>query len=144
MAIFGLAGLLRLRRLGEERAAYDMVRARSRAAELAHERHQLLDQLSDHGHDARDVRGIAAISAARASTSTMLSDLQALAATQQRIVGDAEERHRIAKRDVRTVEKLEERHDEVERAEELRLEQTVLDELAGRLRSRLPEHGGPS
>lgn len=144
MAIFGLAGLLRLRRLGEERAAYDMVRARSRAAELAHERHQLMDQLKDHGHEAKDVRGITAISAARASTSTMLSDLQALASTQQRIVRDAEDRHRAAKRDVRTVEKLEERHGETERAEELRVEQVALDELAGRLRRRLTDQGDPS
>lgn len=132
MAIFGLAALLKLRRLGEERAAYDMVRSRSRAAELAHERHQLLDQLSDHGHDARDVRGIAAIAAARASTSGMLADLEALAAAQRQLVAQAEEAHRIARREVRTVEKLEERYDEEQRAEELRAEQTALDEIAGR------------
>lgn len=134
MAIFSLAGLLRLRRLNEERAAYEVVRSRSRAAELAHERHQLIDQLVDHGHDAADVRGIAAISAARASTATMLADLGALAATQQRLVAEAEAQHRDALRSVRTVEKLEERHDVAERQEELRLEQIALDELAGRPR----------
>lgn len=136
MAVFSLAGLLRVRRLKEERAAHEMVRARSRAAELAHERHELLDQLTDHGHDARDVRGIAAISAARASTSTMLADLEALRMAQEQAVAEAEERHRAAKREVRTVEKLEERHDEVTRVEAQRVEQSVLDELAARARVR--------
>ena len=92
MAVFGLAGLLRIRRLKEERAAYEMVRARSRASELASERHQLLDQLDDHAHEARDVRA---------------------------------------------VEKLEEKHVEEEREIELRGEQTILDELASRARLRL-------
>lgn len=136
MAVFGLAGLLRIRRLKEERAAHELVRARSRAAELAHERHELIDQLSDHGHDARDVRGIAAISAARASTSTMLADLEALAMSQRRAVDGAETLHRAARREVRTVEKLEERHVDAARADEQRAEQTALDELAARARRR--------
>ncbi|MGN6444387.1 flagellar FliJ family protein [Amnibacterium sp.] len=137
MAVFGLAGLLRIRRLKEERAAYEMVRARSRASELAHERHQLLDQLDDHAHEARDVQGIHAIAAARASTSGMLADLEALSATQRRLVADAEDAHREARRDVRAVEKLEEKHDATERETELRGEQTILDELASRARHRL-------
>jgi flagellar FliJ protein len=137
MAVFGLAGLLRIRRLKEERAAYEMVRARSRASELASERHQLLDQLEDHAHEARDVRGIHALSAARASTSGMLTELEALSLTQRRLVTDAEAAHREARRDVRAVEKLEEKHVEGERENELRGEQTILDELASRARLRL-------
>ena len=137
MAVFGLAGLLRIRRLKEERAAHEMVRARSRASELAQERHQLLDQLEDHAHEAKDVRGIHALSAARASTSTMLSDLEALSLTQHRLVADAEDAHRRARREVRTVEKLEEKHEEVQREADLRAEQTILDELACRARFRL-------
>ena len=137
MVVFGLAGLLRIRRLKEERAAHEMVRARSRASEIAQDRHQLLDQLVDHSHEARDVRGISAIAAARVSTSTMLADLQALVMTQQRLVTEAEERHLRARRDVRSVEKLEEKHEEAERAAELRGEQAVLDELAARARLRL-------
>lgn len=137
MAVFGLAGLLRIRRLKEERAAHEMVRARSRASELADERHQLLDQLVDHSHDARSVRGIHALSAARASTSTMLADLEALAITERRLLAEAEEAHRVARREVRTVEKLEEKHDLEEREADLRAEQTVLDELAARTRARL-------
>ncbi|MGT2425898.1 flagellar FliJ family protein [Amnibacterium kyonggiense] len=137
MAVFGLAGLLRIRRLKEERAAHEMVRARSRASELANERHQLLEQLDDHAHEARDVRGIHALSAARASTSGMLADLEALSLTQRRLVAEAEDAHREARRDVRAVEKLEEKHGEQERDAEIRGEQTILDELAARARSRL-------
>ncbi|GAA2751325.1 flagellar FliJ family protein [Amnibacterium kyonggiense] len=139
MAVFGLAGLLRIRRLKEERAAHEMVRARSRASELAHERHQLLDQLDDHAHEARDVRGIHALSAARASTSGMLADLEALSLTQRRLVAEAEDAHREARREVRAVEKLEEKHGEQEREAELRGEQTILDELAARARLRLQQ-----
>jgi flagellar FliJ protein len=142
MAVFGLAGLLRIRRLKEERAAHEMVRARSRASELAQERHQLLDQLDDHAHEAKDVRGIHALSAARASTSTMLSDLEALSLTQRRLVADAEDAHREARREVRTVEKLEEKHDVAQREAELRDEQTILDELASRARLRLQREAG--
>jgi flagellar FliJ protein len=142
MAVFGLAGLLRIRRLKEERAAYEMVRARSRASELAGERHQLLDQLDDHAHEARSVRGMHALSAARASTSTMLSDLEALSLTQQRLVAEAEEQHRTARREVRAVEKLEEKHVEEQHVTELRGEQTILDELASRARARLQREAG--
>lgn len=134
MAVFGLAGLLRIRRLKEERAAHELVRARSRASELAQERHRLLDQLGDHAHEARDVRGIHALSAARASTATMLSDLEALSLTQHRLVTAAEGAHQEARREVRTVEKLEEQHDAVQRETELRGEQTILDEVAVRAR----------
>ena len=137
MVVFGLAGLLRIRRLKEERAAHEMVRARSRASELADERHSLLEQLGDHGHDARSVRGIHALSAARASTSTMLADLEALAITERRLLAEAEEAHRLARREVRTVEKLEEKYDAEQHDAELRAEQTILDELAARTRLRL-------
>lgn len=135
MAAFSLAGLLRIRRLKEDRAAYEMQRARSRASELAQERHQLLEALDDHGHDSASVRHIAALSAARASTSSLLADLEALSQTQRRVVADTEEQYRAARRDVRTVEKLEEKHAVQERETDLRDEQKVLDELAGRVRS---------
>lgn len=144
---FSLAALLRLKRLREDQAAFEVGRARSRASELAAERHQLIDRLSDHGHDARDVRAIAAISAARASTSVALADLEALRLTVERSLEAAAAVHRAARRDTRVLEKLEERHAELARIEELRAEQTVLDELAGRTRPRLEsaeDQGGAS
>jgi flagellar protein FliJ len=136
MAIFSLAALLRLKQLRENQAASEMGHARSRASELASQRHQLIDRLSDHGHDARDVRGIAAISAARASTSMMLTELEALRITLERSVEAAEAAHRAARRDTRMLEKLEERAAEADRVEQLRVEQLALDELAARARAR--------
>jgi flagellar protein FliJ len=136
MAGFSLAALLRLKQLREDQAANEMGHARSRASELASQRHQLIDRLSDHGHDARDVRGIAAISAARASTSMMLTELEALRITLERSVETAEAAHRAARRDTRMLEKLEERSAEADRVEELRVEQLALDELAARARAR--------
>jgi flagellar protein FliJ len=141
MAVFSLAGLLRLRRLREDQAAAEVGRARSRASEIAAERHQLIGTLSDHGHEARDVRGIAAISAARASTSTMLADLEALHVAQAEVLARAEAEHRATRRATLSVEKLEERHDAESRAEELRGEQAALDEIAGRPR---PHAGEPA
>jgi flagellar FliJ protein len=73
----------------------------------------------------------------------MLADLEALALTQRRLLAEAEEGHRAARREVRTVEKLEEKHDEAEREAELRGEQTILDELANRARGRLHREGEP-
>jgi flagellar FliJ protein len=141
MTEFRLAALLRLRRLREDRTRVEATRARSRASELAAERHQLLGALSDHGHDARDVRGITAVAVARASTSVMLADLQALQTQQDEVLRDAEDAYRAARRDVRTVERLEDRHAESERAEALRGEQVVLDEIAARTRSAGPGAG---
>ncbi|MGN6742208.1 MAG: flagellar FliJ family protein [Amnibacterium sp.] len=135
MAVFSLAGLLRLRRLREDQAAAEVGRARSRASEIASQRHQLIDTLSDPEHEARDVRGIAASSAARASTSTMLADLEALHVAQAEVVAEAEARHRAARRDTLSFEKLEERHEAAARSDELRAEQAALDELAGRARA---------
>lgn len=132
MADFSLAGLLRLRKLKEERAAAELAAHRSRASQLAAERHQLIDTLSDHGHDARDVQGIAALSAARASATAMLAELDAMRAAQLDLAAAAERVHGDARRDTRTVEKLEERHVERRRTAELRAEQLVIDELASR------------
>lgn len=132
MTEFRLAALLRLRRLREDQSQAEASRARSRASELAAERHQLLGTLSDHDPDARDVRGITAISVARAATSVMLADLQALQTQQDEVLRAAEEQHRAARREVRTVEKLEDRHAAAERAQSLHAEQVVLDEIAAR------------
>lgn len=81
------------------------------------------------------MRGIAAIAAARASTSTMLAELQALQITQQARVDEAAAAHREARREVKTIEKLEERHIDAERAEALRVDQIAIDELASRMRA---------
>jgi flagellar FliJ protein len=132
MATFPLAALLRLRRLREDQAAASVGRARSRASQLAAQRGRLIDTLSDRDSDTTDIRGIAAMAAARASAAVMLSDLEGLRQAQERAVDEAEGEHRTARREAAVVQKLEERHGEQERARELSAEQAALDELAGR------------
>jgi flagellar protein FliJ len=134
MSTFPLAGLLRLRRLKEDLAAAEVGDARSRASRLAAQRHQLIGALSDHDTGTRDVSAVAALAAARSAAAVMLADLDALRAAQDRAVALAEGEHRRALQDTAAVEKLEERHGQRQRVLDLRAEQGVLDELAGRAR----------
>ncbi|WP_286278495.1 flagellar FliJ family protein [Naasia aerilata] len=127
---FSLAGLLRLRRLQEDESAGRLLRARSRASELAAQRTHVRDSLVD--DEAVSVESMHAISAARASTSSMLADLKNLELEQDAEVARAAAEHAAARAQTLALEKLEERHAEEQAAEELRAEQTVLDELAGR------------
>lgn len=134
---FSLAGLLRLRRLQEDESAGRLLRARSRASELAAQRTHVRDSLAD--DEAVSVESMHAISAARASTSSMLADLKNLELEQSAEVDRAAVEHEAARAQTLALEKLEERHAAEQAAEELRAEQTVLDELAGRSRLR-PRH----
>ncbi|MFW8745180.1 hypothetical protein [Mesorhizobium japonicum] len=68
----------------------------------------------------------------------MLADLAQLERMQAEEVARLEEAHHAARRAARGIEKLETRHGLAVQAEELRAEQRVLDELAGRTR---PETG---
>jgi flagellar FliJ protein len=132
MAVFPLAGLLRLRRLKEDLAAAEVGNARSRASRLAAQRHQLIVTLPEADPEKRDVSAVAALAASRAAAATMLGDLEALRVEHDRAVAVAEGEHRRARQETAAVEKLEERHGERQRALDLRAEQHVLDELAGR------------
>jgi flagellar FliJ protein len=133
---FTLAGLLRLRRLQEDESAGRLVRARSRASELAAQRTHVRDSLVE--DEAVSIESLHAISAARASTSSMLADLKNLEVEQSAEVQRAASEHAAARAQTLALEKLEERHAEQQAAEELRAEQTVLDELTGRNRHRKP------
>jgi flagellar FliJ protein len=131
---FSLAGLLRLRRLQEDESADRLRRARSRASELAAQRSHVRDSLLD--DEAVSIESMHAISAARASTSSMLADLRNLETEQAEEVDRAAAEHAAARAQTLALEKLEERHAEQQAAEELRAEQSALDELAGRSRRR--------
>lgn len=130
---FSLAGLLRLRRLREDEAAGQLLRARSRASELAAQRTHVRDALLP--DEATSVESIHAISAARASTSSMLADLRNLEVEQAAEVERARVAHATARQATLALEKLEERHSEAAAAAELHAEQAALDELAGRTRA---------
>jgi flagellar FliJ protein len=127
---FSLSGLLRLRRLQQNAAGGELLRARSRASELAAQRTHVRDAVLGAGDDSDSIATMHAIAAARSSTSSMLADLSVLEAEASRTVDAAAREHAATRRAVLSIEKLEERHRIEERIEELRNEQNVLDELA--------------
>lgn len=139
MADFTLAGLLRLRRRQEDQAAGNLLRARSRASELAAQRTHVRESMLDSGDEVASVEAMHAVSAARASTSSMLADLRTLELQQEEEVERARAAHATARADRKAIEKLGTRHDAEQVAERLRLEQAALDEIAGRR----PRTGGP-
>ena len=138
MREFSLAGLLRLRKLQQDAAGGSLLRARSRASELAAQRTHVRDAMLGAGQDSDSISTMHAIAAARASTSSMLTDLSVLESEAQHGVDAALREHAIARRAVLSVEKLEARHREQARLEELRDEQKTLDELS--LRGPLTGH----
>ena len=143
---FPLAGLLRLRKLQEDQAAAALSAARGRADDVRRRGRRLRDGLSPStglpstglrtssasADTAGSVEHIVAIAAARASTSSMLSELEALG----RSTADEEARtladHQESRRRALTLEKLEGAHLAAEAVERGRQEQKVLDELAVR------------
>lgn len=133
MAAFRLGGLLRLRRLQEDQAAAELARAnaRRRAAEVRRDASQeMLAQglLPQHG----DVLTFQAGVAARAAMTGLVGEaVIALQATTDH-AGRATETWSDARTRAVTLSKLEDRHTASVQAEELRLEQLVLDEAAAR------------
>ncbi|WP_210479808.1 flagellar FliJ family protein [Naasia sp. SYSU D00948] len=138
MADFSLAGLLRLRRRQEDQAAGALLRARSRASELAAQRTGVREAMLEHPEEAGSIEALHAIAAARASTSSMLADLRSLQVEHEAEVDRAAAAHEKARAARIALEKLETRHAEAQIAAELRGEQAVLDELAGRPARRNP------
>lgn len=137
--LFRLAGLLRLRRMQEEAARAQL--ARTRAAEHARKREQAKVRavLGASAVDVSSAETVQSIAAARASSSSMLGELDALLARDAADVEAAAVVHRSARTATMQLEKLEERHAGRARAEALRGEQKALDEHAGRVATRPDE-----
>lgn len=141
MSAFRLAGLLRLRKLQEDAVRAEL--ARGRATEVTRRRNaqRVRGVLGESAVDASSVEAVQSIAAARASSSSMLGELDALLQQDQAAVLAAEAAHAEAKTRTTQLEKLEEQHAARERRTELRAEQSRLDEHAGRARAR---NGGAS
>ncbi|NKX53614.1 flagellar FliJ family protein [Arthrobacter mobilis] len=127
---FPLAGLLRLRRLQQDQAAGELAAANARLQENGRNIMQARDLLGATVSEVPDTAALHAVAAARASSRSMLADLQA---AEQLRRGEAEQA-RLAFQEARAqaigLEKLEARHALAAAAEELRGEQVVLDEIA--------------
>ena len=131
-AAFNLAGLLRLRRLEEDQRAAELGTARDGEAIGAARTRRVRNALSDSSTDPLSHASLASIAASRASTAELLSELDDV----DRVAADRVERaaaeHAAAHRRTLGLEKLEERFEERQKAEELRAEQLLLDDLAAR------------
>lgn len=130
MTGFRLGGLLRLRRLEEERAAATLARANAERTAARERRSRAALELSAASFDDGDAASFQAAVAGRASLMGLLEESALLLAV-------AAERSDTAQRDwterrteVRTLEKLEERHDAAAVADEGRAEQLLADEVA--------------
>jgi len=133
MSGFRLAALLRVRKLQQDaaagRAGAAAAQARTAEAAVEHRRTALASSGLPEGGDELVWR---ATVAGRAALSSLLTTSRALAEERARDAVQAQAEWAGARREVRPLERLLERHREVEAAEELRAEQVLLDEHASR------------
>ena len=127
---FPLAGLLRLRQLQQDQAATGMARANSRSEEARSRRAAARKDLGGSAETAVSSASLRAIAAARASSQSMLADLDALAAAAAADLEEARAEYTQARRMAVGLEKLELRHGAELAAADLHAEQGVLDEIA--------------
>ncbi|MCC3276458.1 MULTISPECIES: flagellar export protein FliJ [unclassified Arthrobacter] len=128
---FPLAGLLRLRQMQQERAAGELAAANVREKETVQARTEAYSALESSNSQAMDSATLIAIAAARASSRSMLADLNALGARRTAEVEAARAEFSAARARSVGLEKLEGKYAAAEAAEDLRTEQNILDELAG-------------
>jgi len=134
---FRLAGLLRFRRLQEDQASAALARAnanrRSHAARAAAARGGLAETSSE----VKSAAALAAVSAARSASRSMLLELQGLGAGLVAEADGAQRELLAAKTAAGSLEKLAERHRQAGSTAELAAEQHFLDELAAARRAGL-------
>ncbi|CAM5789289.1 flagellar export protein FliJ [Cellulomonas persica] len=131
---FPLAGLLRVRERAEERAASELAAAR-RAEQAVRDRQRatreaLAGSTLPEGTDR--LAWIAAV-ASRSSLALLLQEAENDVALAEQHVAEQAQLWSHARREVRAIDRLAERHDETERALEAHAEQVTLDEVASRL-----------
>lgn len=131
-AQFSLAGLLRLRKLHEDQRTLELNSARDREAVGVARTRRIRAELSHSGESPAEHASLASIAATRASSASLLSELGEVDRINAEEVAAAAAAHGEAHRKTRGLEKLEERFVEQRRADELRDEQLLLDDLSSR------------
>lgn len=133
MSKFTLAGLLRLRGVQEDQAAAALGAAERQAQAADDRARRTAQRLS--GSDlpsAVDGATFLAAAASRLSLSSLLTEETEKACVARSVALEKRADWSHARQAERAVELLEEHHEEWERVEDLRVEQLVLDEVAGR------------
>lgn len=128
--MFPLAGLLRLRQVQEERAASDLAAANAHARELRARQARMRGALGETSASPTSTTVLYAVAAARASSRSMLAELDALDGEHQPVLDEANEVFAQARARSIGLEKLAGRHREQQADEELHAEQAAIDEMA--------------
>ena len=136
MSTFRLLNLLKLRRLQEDGVRAELARARATETDRRRREQRVRAVLGDSTVDASSAEAVHSIAAARASSSSMLGELETLLAQDHQAVVDASAAYAVAKTRTTQLEKLEAQHAARTRRDDLRAEQNVLDEHAGRATGR--------
>lgn len=127
---FPLAGLLRLRHLEQDSASGAVAAANAKIQANEERRARVRAELGGYPLAPEDSSAMAAIAAARASTRSMLAELDAVHELDLATLDTATTALTMARAKAVGLEKLEEKHAAAQRAEDLRVEQSALDELA--------------
>ncbi|RPE77510.1 MULTISPECIES: flagellar FliJ family protein [unclassified Frondihabitans] len=133
MKQFSLAGLLRVRHAQQQKALAELSEANRRIRDVAERRARVERTLVDAAGSksiVTDAATLIAVAAARASTRSMIAELDAVADAHRIEAAEAQSEFNGARARSIALEKLEERHTALALAEELRDEQLALDEIA--------------
>ncbi|GAA0963637.1 flagellar FliJ family protein [Frigoribacterium faeni] len=135
---FSLIGLLRLRHAQQGQAAATLADANERLREASDRRMAARRTLDDGPIEVTDAAMLSALAAARASTRGMLTELDAVTERRRADADAAQLAFNEARRAALALEKLEAKHADEVAADDLRTEQSVLDEIAARNRGGTP------
>ena len=126
---FALSGLLRLRGLQETKAAGDLAAANRSLRQRTMERNAMRDAMAAPERAPVDSETLMALVASRASTRGMLLELDTLVSSLDGKAEEARETHGQARKKLKALEKLADRHEVRVRTEALSREQLLLDDL---------------
>lgn len=126
---FALSGLLRLRGLQETKAAGDLAAANRSLRQRTIERNAMRDAMAAPERAPVDSETLMALVASRASTRGMLLELDTLVSSLDGKAEEARETHGQARKELKALEKLADRHELRIRTEALAREQLLLDDL---------------
>jgi len=129
---FSLVGLLRLRHAQQDQAAGRLAEANERLRDAADRRIATRRTLDDAPQAITDAAMLSAVAASRASTRGMLTELDAVTQRRRADAEEAQVAFTAARRAAVGLEKLEAAHAVEAAAEDLRQEQSALDEIASR------------
>jgi flagellar FliJ protein len=128
--LFPLAGLLRLRHLLQDEAAGALASANARLDGTSVQQNRARSALGATRTDVSTTESLYALAAGRASMRSTLADLEALSQQQRTEADRATDAYSAAKSQAVRIEKLEAKHSDFTTTEDLRAEQSVIDELA--------------